>query len=47
MPTVRENRYWDKYPWPQDGDEWSDRGWRFAVMAERPNGDCISTLEKP
>jgi ubiquinone/menaquinone biosynthesis C-methylase UbiE len=25
MPTLEENRFWDKYDWPQDGDEWTDQ----------------------
>jgi len=23
MPSVKWNRYWERYDWPQDGDEWS------------------------
>jgi len=23
MPSVEWNRYWERYPWPEDGDEWS------------------------
>ena len=25
MPTVAENKYWDRYAWPRDGDEWDDQ----------------------
>jgi SAM-dependent methyltransferase len=25
MPTLEENRFWDRYDWPQDGDEWTDQ----------------------
>ena len=25
MPTVAENKYWDRYSWPRDGDEWDDQ----------------------
>lgn len=25
MPTLEENRFWDSYDWPQDGDEWTDQ----------------------
>ncbi|HEY1503104.1 MAG TPA: class I SAM-dependent methyltransferase [Stellaceae bacterium] len=25
MPTVAENKYWNTYAWPLDGDEWSDQ----------------------
>lgn len=25
MPTLEENRFWDTYQWPQDGDEWTDQ----------------------
>jgi ubiquinone/menaquinone biosynthesis C-methylase UbiE len=32
MPTLEENRFWDKYEWPQDGDEWTDQA-AFCGMA--------------
>jgi ubiquinone/menaquinone biosynthesis C-methylase UbiE len=25
MPTLEENRFWDRYAWPRDGDEWTDQ----------------------
>lgn len=25
MPTLEQNRFWDRYNWPQDGDEWIDQ----------------------
>jgi SAM-dependent methyltransferase len=25
MPTLEQNRFWDRYNWPQDGDEWTDQ----------------------
>ena len=25
MPTLEENRFWDRYDWPKDGDEWTDQ----------------------
>jgi SAM-dependent methyltransferase len=25
MPTLEQNRFWDRYHWPQDGDEWTDQ----------------------
>jgi ubiquinone/menaquinone biosynthesis C-methylase UbiE len=25
MPTLSQNRYWDIYKWPDDGDEWTDQ----------------------
>ena len=32
MPTLEENRFWDTYPWPKDGDEWTDQA-AFCGMA--------------
>jgi ubiquinone/menaquinone biosynthesis C-methylase UbiE len=43
LPTLDENRYWDRYAWPQDGDEWSDQAafcgvpytvWKAAIVSE-------------
>ena len=25
MPTLDQNRFWDRYNWPRDGDEWTDQ----------------------
>jgi ubiquinone/menaquinone biosynthesis C-methylase UbiE len=32
LPTLEQNRFWDRYNWPQDGDEWTDQA-RFCGMA--------------
>jgi ubiquinone/menaquinone biosynthesis C-methylase UbiE len=32
MPTLEENRFWDTYRWPKDGDEWTDQA-AFCGMA--------------
>jgi len=38
MPTLEENRFWDNYDWPKDGDEWSDQaefcGLAYAVWKQ-------------
>src|SRR5512134_3900593 len=25
MATLEENRFWDRYYWPRNGDEWTDQ----------------------
>jgi ubiquinone/menaquinone biosynthesis C-methylase UbiE len=55
MPTLDENRFWDQYDWPQDGDEWTDQAafcrvpyaiWKQDVIAAFivPNVDKNSTV---
>jgi ubiquinone/menaquinone biosynthesis C-methylase UbiE len=38
MPTLEENRFWDSYDWPQDGDEWTDQaafcGMPYAIWKQ-------------
>jgi len=38
MPTLEENRFWDRYDWPQDGDEWTDQaafsGMEYSVWKQ-------------
>jgi ubiquinone/menaquinone biosynthesis C-methylase UbiE len=31
MATLEENRFWDRYAWPKDGDEWTDQA-EFCQM---------------
>ena len=55
MPTLEENRFWDKYEWPLDGDEWTDQaafcGMAYPVWKQDivdafivPNVDANSTV---
>jgi ubiquinone/menaquinone biosynthesis C-methylase UbiE len=55
MPTLEENRFWDKYDWPKDGDEWTDQAahcgmpyaiWKQDVVAAfiTPNIPMNSTV---
>ena len=38
MPTLDENRFWDRYDWPEDGDEWTDQaafcGMPYAIWKQ-------------
>jgi ubiquinone/menaquinone biosynthesis C-methylase UbiE len=38
MPTLEENRFWDNYDWPKDGDEWTNQaafcGVAYAVWKQ-------------
>jgi hypothetical protein len=47
MPTLEENRFWDRYDWPQDGDEWTDQaaycGMEYAVWKQ----DVVAAFIKP
>lgn len=47
MPTLEENRFWDRYDWPKDGDEWTDQaafcGMPYAVWKQ----DVIAAFIAP
>jgi SAM-dependent methyltransferase len=47
MPTLEENRFWDRYDWPQDGDEWTDQaafcGMPYAIWKQ----DVIAAFITP
>jgi ubiquinone/menaquinone biosynthesis C-methylase UbiE len=55
MPSLEENRFWDSYDWPHDGDEWTDQAafcgmpyatWKQDIIGEfiAPNVDQNSTV---
>jgi len=55
MPSLEENRFWDRYDWPQDGDEWTDQAaycgmdygtWKQDVVAAfiTPNISANATV---
>jgi ubiquinone/menaquinone biosynthesis C-methylase UbiE len=47
MPTLEENRFWDKYDWPQDGDAWTDQaaycGMNYSAWKQDVVGAFISS----
>jgi ubiquinone/menaquinone biosynthesis C-methylase UbiE len=47
MPTLEENRFWDKYDWPQDGDEWTDQAAFCGVAYSRWKKDIVDTFIIP
>jgi len=47
MPTLEENRFWDKYDWPQDGDEWTDQAAFCGVAYSLWKQDIVDTFLVP
>ena len=47
MPTLEKNRFWDKYDWPQDGDEWTDQAAFCGVAYSLWKQDIVDTFLVP
>jgi SAM-dependent methyltransferase len=47
MPTLEENRFWDRYDWPQDGDEWTDQAAFCGVTYSLWKQDIVDTFIVP
>jgi SAM-dependent methyltransferase len=47
MATLEENRFWDKYDWPQDGDEWTDQAAFCGVAYSLWKQDIVDTFIVP
>lgn len=47
MPTLEENRFWDSYDWPQDGDEWTDQAAFCGMPYSMWKQDLISAFIFP
>jgi ubiquinone/menaquinone biosynthesis C-methylase UbiE len=47
MPTLAENRFWDSYSWPSDGDEWTDQAEFSAVPYQTWKQDIVETFIFP
>ena len=47
MATLEKNRFWDKYDWPQDGDEWTDQAAFCGVAYSLWKQDIVDTFIVP
>lgn len=47
MPSLEENRQWDWYDWPQDGDEWSDQAAFCGVPYPTWKADVVDAFILP
>jgi len=47
MPTLEENRFWDTYDWPQDGDEWTDQAAFSGIAYPVWKQDIVDSLIVP
>ena len=47
MPTLEENRFWDQYEWPQDGDEWTDQAVFCRIPYSIWKQDIVDALIVP
>jgi SAM-dependent methyltransferase len=47
MPTLEENRFWDTYDWPQDGDEWTDQAAFCGIAYPVWKQDIVDSLIVP
>jgi ubiquinone/menaquinone biosynthesis C-methylase UbiE len=47
MPTLEENRFWDRYDWPQDGDEWTDQAAYCGVEYPTWKQDVVAAFISP
>lgn len=47
MPTVAENKYWNSYNWPLDGDEWDDQAAACGVPYPLWKQSLVETFIAP
>ena len=44
MPTLEQNRYWDAYLWPRDGDEWDEQATFCGVPTRFGNMSLVESF---
>jgi len=47
MPTVKQNLFWDRYPWLQEGDEWQDQATHTGQAYPAWKASLIDTFIRP